>query len=76
MKKATSKSPIKEPLLRLPGQSIDEEMHRLSTGQGVPCKACCVVPWMVCGAPPEGIFSVGPESPGTTIIHPTRAYPN
>jgi hypothetical protein len=29
MKKATSKSPIKEPLLRLPGQSIDEEMHRL-----------------------------------------------
>jgi hypothetical protein len=29
MKKATSKSPLKEPLLRLPGQSIDEEMHRL-----------------------------------------------
>ncbi len=29
MKKATSKSPLKEPLLRLPGQSIDEKMHRL-----------------------------------------------
>ena len=29
MKKAMAKSPIKEPLLRLPGQSIDEEMHRL-----------------------------------------------
>jgi hypothetical protein len=29
MKKATSKSPLKEPLLRLPGQSIDEQMDRL-----------------------------------------------
>ncbi len=29
MKKAGSKSPLKEPLLRLPGQSIDERMHRL-----------------------------------------------
>jgi hypothetical protein len=29
MKKATSRSPIKEPLLRLPGQSIDEQINRL-----------------------------------------------
>jgi hypothetical protein len=29
MKKANSKSPLKEPLLRLPGQSIDERMHDL-----------------------------------------------
>ena len=29
MKKAGSKSPLKEPLLRLPGQSIDEQMDRL-----------------------------------------------
>src|SRR4030042_4101560 len=29
MKKTTSKSPIKEPLLRLPGQSIDEQINRL-----------------------------------------------
>jgi cation transport ATPase len=29
MKKAASKSPLKEPLLRLPGQSIDEQMDRL-----------------------------------------------
>jgi hypothetical protein len=29
MKKATSRSPIKEPLLRLPGQSIDEQIDRL-----------------------------------------------
>jgi len=29
MKKATTKSPLKEPLLRLPGQSIDEQMHNL-----------------------------------------------
>ena len=29
MKKRISKSPIKEPLLRLPGQSIDEQMDRL-----------------------------------------------
>ena len=29
MKKATSKSPLKEPLLRLPGQSIDEQIDRL-----------------------------------------------
>lgn len=29
MKKATTKSPLKEPLLRLPGQSIDEQMDRL-----------------------------------------------
>ncbi|MGA2318274.1 MAG: nuclease-related domain-containing protein [Thermodesulfobacteriota bacterium] len=29
MKKASSKSPLKEPLLRLPGQSIDEQMDRL-----------------------------------------------
>lgn len=29
MKKATSKSPQKEPLLRLPGQSIDEQIDRL-----------------------------------------------
>jgi hypothetical protein len=29
MKKASFRSPIKEPLLRLPGQSIDEQMDRL-----------------------------------------------
>ena len=29
MKKATTRSPLKEPLLRLPGQSIDEKIHRL-----------------------------------------------
>jgi hypothetical protein len=29
MKKAAIRSPLKEPLLRLPGQSIDEQMHRL-----------------------------------------------
>jgi hypothetical protein len=29
MKKATFRSPSREPLLRLPGQSIDEQMHRL-----------------------------------------------
>ncbi len=29
MKKRISKSPLKEPLLRLPGQSIDEQMDRL-----------------------------------------------
>jgi hypothetical protein len=29
MKKTISKSPLKEPLLRLPGQSIDEQMDRL-----------------------------------------------
>jgi len=29
MKKATSRSPLREPLLRLPGQSIDEQMDRL-----------------------------------------------
>jgi len=29
MKKATSKPPIKEPLLRLPAQSIDEQIDRL-----------------------------------------------
>ena len=29
MKKVSSKSPLKEPLLRLPGQSIDERMDRL-----------------------------------------------
>ena len=33
MKKATSKSPIKEPPLRLPGQSIDEQINRLSNGK-------------------------------------------
>jgi hypothetical protein len=31
MKKATSKSPLKEPLLRLPGQSVDEQINRLFT---------------------------------------------
>jgi hypothetical protein len=30
MKKTKTKSPLKEPLLRLPGKSIDEEMNRLS----------------------------------------------
>src|SRR3990172_6537317 len=29
MKKATSRSPLKEPLLRLPGQSIDEQINHL-----------------------------------------------
>lgn len=29
MKKVTTKSPLKEPLLRLPGQSIDEQIHDL-----------------------------------------------
>ncbi|NWG10077.1 MAG: hypothetical protein HXX80_07245 [Nitrososphaerales archaeon] len=29
MKKTKTKSPLKEPLLRLPGQSIDEQIHRL-----------------------------------------------
>jgi hypothetical protein len=29
MKKGTSKSPLKEPLLRLPGQSIDEQISRI-----------------------------------------------
>ena len=29
MKKVTSKSPLKEPLLRLPAQSIDEQIDRL-----------------------------------------------
>jgi hypothetical protein len=29
MKKATTRSPLREPLLRLPGQSIDEQMDRL-----------------------------------------------
>jgi hypothetical protein len=28
MNKAGSKSPLKEPLLRLPGQSIDEQIHQ------------------------------------------------
>ena len=29
MKRATTKSPLKEPLLRLPGQSVDEQINRL-----------------------------------------------
>jgi hypothetical protein len=29
MKKSTSKSPLREPLLRLPGQSIDDQINRL-----------------------------------------------
>jgi len=33
MKKANSKSPLREPPLRLPGQSIDEQINRLSTGK-------------------------------------------
>jgi hypothetical protein len=33
MKKAGSKSPLKEPPLRLPGQSIDEQINRLSNGK-------------------------------------------
>jgi hypothetical protein len=30
MKKAASKSPLKEPLLRLPGQSIDEQINHIT----------------------------------------------
>ena len=33
MKKASSKSPLREPPLRLPGQSIDEQINRLSNGK-------------------------------------------
>jgi hypothetical protein len=33
MKKTISRSPLKEPLLRLPGQSIDEQMDRLFQGK-------------------------------------------
>ena len=33
MKKASSKSPLREPPLRLPGQSIDEQIIRLSNGK-------------------------------------------
>jgi hypothetical protein len=33
VKKVRSKSPLREPPLRLPGQSIDEQINRLSTGK-------------------------------------------
>ena len=33
VKKASSKSPLREPPLRLPGQSIDERINRLSNGK-------------------------------------------
>jgi hypothetical protein len=29
MKKAAAKSPLKEPLLRLPGQSIDDQINHI-----------------------------------------------
>jgi hypothetical protein len=71
MKKATSKSPIKEPLLRLPGQSIDEEMHRLSTGKEFPVRPVVLFPGWFVEPLPKGssVWVLNPQALPSFIQH-------